>query len=141
MNEHYHIELPKDQREAIRLLEDRIYEYNSSAIKRNDGRLFSILIKGDSQRVVAGVAGWTWASACEITDLWVSQGERKKGMGKRLLEAAEAEARKSGCSQILIRSYSFQAPHFYEKYGFKIEHVINGFPEEHKYYFLTKRLN
>lgn len=140
MNENYHIELPKDQSQAIQFLEDRIYDHNSSVINKNDGRLFSILIKGADQTIVAGVAGWTWASACEITNLWVSENERNKRLGKRLLETAEAEAKKRGCRQILVRSYSFQAPHFYEKYGFEIEHVITGFPEGHDYYFLIKRL-
>lgn len=141
MNENYRAELSRDQPQAIQFLEDRIYEHNSAAINRNDGHLFSIVIKDGDQNIVAGVAGWTWAAACEITNLWVSDHERKKGMGKKLLGAAEEEARKRGCEQILVRSYSFQAPHFYQKNGFKIEHIVDGFPEGHQYYFLLKQLS
>jgi ribosomal protein S18 acetylase RimI-like enzyme len=57
-----------------------------------------------------------------------------------LLEAAEVEAKSKGCLTILVRSYSFQAPQFYERHGYKIEHILNGFPEGYSYYILQKGL-
>lgn len=138
MNKEYRIESAKDPQRVIQFLEDKIYEHNSSAIQVDDGRLFALVI--NNENIVAGISGWTWASACEITNLWVDAEERKKGVGKELLAAAEAQARSCGCHTILIRSYSFQAPNFYEKHGFKIEIKIQDFPEGHYYYILTKRL-
>jgi GNAT superfamily N-acetyltransferase len=57
-----------------------------------------------------------------------------------LLDAAEAEARNNNCSAISLRSYSFQAPQFYKRHGFTIEHVTDNFPEGFQYYFLIKRI-
>ena len=140
MNKKYRIEPGVDSQQLIELLEDRIYEHNSSAINKYDGHLFSQIVKDENKEIIAGIAGWTWAGICEITQLWVSEGHRENGIGKVLLEAAEAEAKSKGCLRILVRSYSFQAPHFYEKYGYEVQHIQAGFPEGYNYYVLIKRI-
>ena len=140
MNDKFKIEVGEDSAEIVRFLEEKIYEHNSSAINKSDGAFFSRIIRNDKGAIVAGIAGWTWASACEVTQLWVNESVRKNGVGKLLLEAAEAEAKSKGCSIMLIKSYEFQAPRFYEKSGYKIEHIQNNFPPGYKYYILTKEI-
>jgi len=141
MNDEYSIESANDPHQVTQLLEDRIYEYNSAETHIDDGRLFSKIIRDRDKEIIAGIAGWTWAGICEITQLWVDRKIRGRGIGKILLEAAELEARSKECRTILVRSYSFQAPHFYEKYGYKTEHIINGFPVGHSYHMLTKQIS
>ena len=141
MDGSYRIEDGIDSELIIQLLEDRIYHHNSRAIYKDDGCLFSRIVRDKSKDVIAGIAGWTWASVCEITQLWVNEKIRKKGLGKLLLEAAEAVAKNKGCHTILVKSYSFQAPGFYEKHGYRIEHVLNGFPQGHNYYTLIKKID
>jgi GNAT superfamily N-acetyltransferase len=135
----YKIENSPDNNKIIQFLDDRIYEFNSETINKKDGRQFSKIIREDKE-IIAGIAGWIWAYACEITLLWVKEEYRKKKLGEKLLKAAEEEAIKAGCNVILIRSYAFQAPFFYEKYGYKIEYIINDFPNGYKYYILIKRI-
>src|SRR5215831_9415340 len=84
----------------IQFLDDKIYEHNAIATGKEDGKLFSKLIYDSDKNVVAGVTGWTWASACEITLFWVRQDYRTKGYGKALLNAAEVEAKKEKCRAI-----------------------------------------
>lgn len=136
----YRIETPSNINEIIQLLDERLYEYNAKTIQKKDGKLFSFIVKEDTAKMVAGIAGWMWANACEITLLWVDEQYRKKGFGKALLRKAEEEAANAGCNVILIRSYAFQAPFFYEKQGYKVEHIIDDFPEGNKYYTLIKRM-
>jgi GNAT superfamily N-acetyltransferase len=136
----YYIEAGIDSQQEIQLLEDKIYEHNAAALNTDDGRLFSRIVKDENKEIIGGIAGWTWAKACEITQLWVDERARKHGIGQALLEAAEAEAKGQGCITILVRSYSFQAPHFYERYGYKPELILNGFPEGYFYYILTKKI-
>lgn len=140
MNKKYSIESSADSQQLIQLLEDKIYDHNSAAINKDDGHLFSRIVKDENKNIIAGIGGWTWAHICEITQLWVDEKVRKNGIGKKLLEAAEAEAKSKGCRTILVRSYSFQAPHFYERHGYKAEHVLNSFPEGHSYYILVKTI-
>jgi GNAT superfamily N-acetyltransferase len=136
----YQVENTKDSQRILQILEDKIYEYNSSKTNRSGGNIFSRIVRNDDGEVIAGVAGWTWAGACEITLLWVQENLRKKGLGKLLLDAAEDEARNNNCSVVLVRSYSFQAPKFYQRHGFTIEHITDNFPEGFQYYFLLKRI-
>jgi ribosomal protein S18 acetylase RimI-like enzyme len=136
----YPVESMSSSQGFIQYLDDRIYDYNSNVIQKQDGEYFSKRIRDSRNNVIAGVSGWTWANACEILTLWVKEEYRQKGLGKKLLRAAELEAIQKKCGVILIRSYSFQAPLFYHKRGYKIEHILDNFPDGHKYYILVKRI-
>jgi ribosomal protein S18 acetylase RimI-like enzyme len=127
--------------QEILFLEDRIYEHNAAQTNRHDGELFSNWMYDSGKSIVAGIIGWTWAGACEITLFWVKQEYRNKGYGEILLKAAEAEAKKKKCKAIILRTYSFQAPGFYQKYGYTVECETKSFPDGFNYFYLMKRLS
>jgi ribosomal protein S18 acetylase RimI-like enzyme len=81
------------------------------------------------------------ATACEITLFWVKENYRNKGYGQALVNAAEAEAKKEKCKTIFLRSYSFQAPSFYQKHGYKVEHKIKDFLLGRSSFCLVKTLS
>jgi GNAT superfamily N-acetyltransferase len=120
-------------------MEDRLYEFNTSQTEQDDGQLFAFIIRNDQQEIIAGLSGWTWAHACEIRTLWVHPAWRGQGYGRDLLAKAEDEARAHGCKVILISSYSFQAPGFYQKFGYELAWKLNDFPPGHQYCYLVKR--
>lgn len=126
--------------EELQFLEERLYEFNSTQTGRDDGQLFAFLVHNEQQEIVAGLSGWTWANACEIRTLWVHPAWRGQGYGRTLLESAEQEAQARGCKVILISSYSFQAPAFYQKCGYQLAGQLNDFPPGHQYCFLVKQL-
>lgn len=125
--------------EELQFLEDRLYEFNSAQTGQDDGQLFSIFIRNDRQEILAGLSGWTWAKACKIQYLWVHSAWRGQGYGSSLLESAEQEARVRGCKVILISSYNFQAPAFYQKRGYQLAWQLNDFPPGHQSCYLVKR--
>lgn len=127
--------------EEIQFLDDMLYEHNVAKTGRDNGKLFSKLIYDSGKKIIAGITGWTWASACEVTFFWVKDDYRKKGYGRILLDAAEEEAKKEKCKAIFIRTFSFQAPQFYQKCGYKVEHEIKDFPFGHSEFLLIKRLD
>ncbi len=126
--------------EEQQFLEDRLYEHNRGQTGRDDGQLFAFFVRNDRREIVAGLSGWTWARACEIRTLWVHPSLRGRGHGRALLESAEQEARARGCEVILVASYSFQAPAFYERCGFQLAWRLDDFPPGHHYCYLVKRL-
>lgn len=78
----------------------------------------------------AGVVGWTHVSVthlvevgtrAELNGLIVAEGQRSLGAGARLLEAAEAWARKHGCPSMSVRSNVIRerAHKFYERQGYE----------------------
>ena len=54
---------------------------------------------------------------------------------------AEAEARKRGCSKATLNTFSFQAPDFYRKFGYRIVATVDGLPEGHRQHALVKELS
>jgi GNAT superfamily N-acetyltransferase len=125
----------------LKFLEDRLYEFNSSQTGRHDGQSFAYFIRNDRQEIIGGISGWTWAYACEIRALWVHPAFRRKGYGSNLLQAAEKEAAEHDCKVILLESYSFQAPAFYQKNGYELTWQLNDFPPGYRYCYLIKRIN
>ena len=126
--------------EEIRFLEERLYDFNVSATGIDDGQWLAIFVRDEQRRIVAGIAGNTWGGCCEIRQLWVDESLRGHGLGKRLLLAAETEARRRSCTQIVLSTHSFQAPKFYEKFGFQVVAAVDDYPRGHRQIYLRKRL-
>ena len=126
--------------DEVQYLEDRLYEFNSAVTGITDGELLAIFVRDDKDRIVAGVCGNTWGGCLEIRQLWVDEARRKQGLGTRLFVAAEQEARRRGCRQILLTTFTFQAPAFYAKHGFKVLATVDDHPRGYQHLLLRKRL-
>ena len=124
----------------VQYLEDRIYEFNSAVTGITDGEWLAIFVRDDDHRIVAGICGNTWGGCAEIRQFWVEEARRKQGLGTRLLGAAEQEARRRGCRQMLLMTFSFQAPAFYTRHGFEVVAVVDDHPRGHKNPLLRKHL-
>ncbi len=127
-------------RAEIEFIDDRIYDYNAARTGKQDGQWLMILERDEKGEMRAGLHGWTWAGCCEVLLLWVREELRGQGLGTALLQAAEREAAARGCSQVILDSYSFQAPGFYQKHGYEVTHVLDDFPPGYKRYYFRKRL-
>jgi len=126
--------------DEVQYLEDRIYEFNSTATGITDGEWLAIFVRDEEDRIVAGICGNTWGGCLEIRQFWVEEARRKQGLGTRLLGAAEQEARRRGCRQIFLMTFTFQAPAFYAKHGFEVVAEVDDHPRGHKNLLLRKRL-
>jgi len=126
--------------DQVQYVEDRIYEFNSAVTGIKDGEWLAIFVRDDTGRIVAGICGNTWGGCCEIRQFWVEESRRGRGLGTRLLVAAEAEARRRGCSQILLMTFTFQAPGFYTRHGFTTLAAVDGYPQGHENLLMRKRL-
>jgi GNAT superfamily N-acetyltransferase len=124
----------------VQFLDDRINEYNVETTGITDGRVLSFIIRDERLEIMAGIYGWTWGAACEIRYLWVREDMRNHGYGKALMAAAEREAIRRGCGQIVLDTHSFQAPRFYQELGFEIIGTHNDYPRGHLKHYLRKAL-
>jgi len=125
--------------DEVQYLEDRLYEFNSSATDIAGGELLAFFVR-ERERIVAGICGNTWGGTCELRQFWVDESQRHCGLGAKLFQAAEQEARRRGCTQIVLMTFSFQAPAFYQRHGFEVLAAIDDHPRGHQNFLMRKRL-
>jgi ribosomal protein S18 acetylase RimI-like enzyme len=136
----HHLDIEDPSGTDIEFLEDRLYEFNADATGIDDGRLLGVFLRDESGTMVAGAAGHTWGETCELRQVWVAASRRRRGLGRRLLAAAESEAVRRGCRQLLLSTFSFQAPDFYRKLGFEVVGEVADYPRGYRHLTLRKRL-
>ena len=122
------------------LLVERIYEFNAKATGNFDGRLLGGRLRDDDGELVGAFNGHTWGGCCVIAHLWVHESHRGRGLGRALLQAAEAEALRRGCERIALSTHSFQAPAFYERLGYEKQAEFRGEPRGYANIVYAKRL-
>ena len=111
-------------------LSDELDAYNFAAVGRSDLEEFTVKAEDPQGELVAGLSGWTWGTCAGIGMVWVREDARASGWGSRLLDAAEAVARDRGCRQVLVSSFTFQAPGFYRRHGYTEFARSEGLPVE-----------
>jgi len=94
----------------------------------------------ESGEVLGGLWGRTARRYLSIELVYVPDAWRGAGLGHRLVEMAEDEARRRGCVGVWLDSYSFQAPEFYERLGYEEFGVLDDYPPGHRRHFFRKRL-
>jgi GNAT superfamily N-acetyltransferase len=111
-------------------LDAELSAYNLETSGVHVRSVFTVKIEDDAGDLVAGLSGWTWGTCAGISLVWVREDRRTQGAGARLLAAADRVARERGCHQIVVSSFTFQAPGFYERLGFVETGRIEGLPIE-----------
>jgi ribosomal protein S18 acetylase RimI-like enzyme len=89
---------------------------------------------------LAGLVGETFFGWMFVSLLWVSERHRGNGWGSSLMRTAEAEARERGVRHVYLDSFSFQAPAFYEKLGYREFGRLKDFPAGYDRVWMTKAL-
>ena len=104
--------------------------YNTAASGVEDQREFTVRAEDADGHLLAGLSGWTWGTCAGVAMIWVREDHRRGGLGRQLLAAAEQVARERGCTRLTVSSFTFQAPAFYERYGFVETGRTEGLPVE-----------
>lgn len=127
--------------ELVEELRSRLAAYNVAHASIEDETRFGVFGRDSQGDLVAGLYARSWGRLLEIRMLWVHDNLRAKGIGRQLLLIAEQEARRRNCRQIVLDTFTFQAPEFYTKLGFETFGVVEGFPEGIKKYYMRKTLD
>jgi GNAT superfamily N-acetyltransferase len=138
---HIQVEIRNDRSDLEMFLGDRLYEFNSRATGIFDGELLHASVEDEAGNIGAAISGHTWGGCCEIGRLWVHESMRGTGTGTALMEAAEREATRRGCHQMVLSTHSFQAPRFYEKLGFQRLAAVPNYPRGHENIVYIKYLS
>lgn len=106
----------------------------------DDHRPFAALVRDAAGQTLGGAIGASYYGWLFISMLHLPAGLRRQGLGRRIMQAAEAEARARGCVGLRLDTFSFQAPGFYEKLGFTRIGTLVDDPPGHARHFYSKTL-
>jgi 8-oxo-dGTP pyrophosphatase MutT (NUDIX family)/GNAT superfamily N-acetyltransferase len=113
--------------------------YNRSFLGDTRPSRLAVFVRDEARRVVAGLAGSTYAGWLFVADLWVEAELRRRGIGRELLARAERRAAELGCHSVWLDTFSFQAPNFYRRLGYEVYGALD-YPPRHRRLFLAKPL-
>jgi len=117
-----------------------ISEYNEKEGGESNSQLLCYVLQIPDQEVVGGVIGETHWDWLYVNLMWIREDLRGRGFGHKLLTFAEDEARQRGAKNAYLDTFSFQAPGFYKKHGYRVFGELKEFPTGHQRYYLKKEL-
>jgi GNAT superfamily N-acetyltransferase len=125
-----------DDREVI---DEALGEYNAPFLRNPSYSYFGLFLRDDNDAVRGGLIANAYAGWLFINLLWVHADLRRERIGSRLIAEAEQRALAFGCHSAWVDTFSFQAPEFYRKLGYR-EFARLDYPPDHERIFLRKRL-
>ena len=124
----------------INEIHEMLKEYNLRHREASANVPIGIFLEDEKNKKFAGLTGETFGNWLSIRFLFVSEALRGQGIGSKLLEAAESEARRRGCKFAFVDTFSFQAPEFYKKHGYREVFTLEEYPYTEKRHYYTKKL-
>ena len=99
-----------------------------------------LVLRNPLGSVVGGITAISQFRVLHLDALWVSKEYRTQGHGGRLVLQAEQLGFEKGCIASQTQTFSFQAPGFYQKIGYQVLGIYDGYPDGITEYTLMKRL-
>jgi GNAT superfamily N-acetyltransferase len=130
----------KIKKQDEELIYQGLLDYNLARIEDKNPRDLGVYLQDEAGEKVGGLIGNTHGNWLFVKYLWVREDLRGQNIGSELLKQAEETAKGRGCRYAFLDTFSFQAPSFYEKHGYKNVFVLEEYPVTGKRYYFTKTL-
>jgi GNAT superfamily N-acetyltransferase len=101
----------------------------------------TILAKDAAGALIGGLDGFTHWRWLYVQRLWIGKPWRGQGLGRRLLNEAEAQARARDCVGVYLDTFDEGAAEFYRRCGFERFGRIDDFPPGASRIFLMKHFD
>lgn len=117
-----------------------LVRFNESRAGPSGNRPLVIELRGADGAIAGGLWGVTAYGWLFTQLLVVPEGARGRGLGRRVMALAEAEAKRRGCHAAWLDTFEFQAKDFYEQIGYSCFAALPDFPRGSARYFMRKEL-
>ncbi|ORO54630.1 GNAT family N-acetyltransferase [Streptococcus oralis subsp. oralis] len=135
-----HIRLENKESHKAQEIGDLIRAYNRSKREEAESEPLNLYLEDEKGNLMAGLVAETFGNWLEIEYLFVKEELRGQGIGSKLLQRAESEAKKRNCRFAFVNTYQFQAPDFYLSHGYKEVFILQDYPYTGKRYYYQKNL-
>jgi ribosomal protein S18 acetylase RimI-like enzyme len=130
----------KNKRSAMRRLWSGLNRYNLAQAGPFRFKRTVLTVRSARGAILGGLILQSYWRESYVELLWLSDRARRLGWGRRLMAEAERRARERGSLLMHLNTYSFQAPGFYQKLGFRRVGGMIGSPAGASRHFYVKRL-
>ncbi len=120
---------------------DGLRAFNEERLGRSARPIpLSVFVRDEADNVQGGLIGQMLFDWLYVEKLWLPDSSRGTGMGAHMLAAAEQHAIERGCRWAHLQTLDHQALSFYERLGYQVFGVLDGYPPGGKRYYLRKAL-
>ena len=120
--------LENEESQKAQEIGNLIRAYNRSKREEAESVPLNLYVEDEKGYLLAGLVAETFGNWLEIEYLFVKEELRGQGIGSKLLQQAESEAKNRNCCFAFVNTYQFQAPDFYQKYGYKEVFALKNYP-------------
>lgn len=135
-----HVRLENKESLKAQEIGDLIRAYNRSKREEVESEPLNLYLEDEKGNLMAGLVAETFGNWLEIEYLFVKEELWGQGIGSKLLQRAESEAKKRNCRFAFVNTYQFQAPDFYLSHGYKEVFILQDYPYTGKRYYYQKDL-
>lgn len=120
---------------------EKLRDFNTPFLENSNDEKVMFYLTSANDTVEAGLVARIRGIWLEINYLMVQESLRGQGVGKKLVNKAEAFAIQQGCRFAFLHTFSFQARPFYEKLGYTVKFTQHDYPDVgYQQFYLTKKL-
>lgn len=134
-----HQEIQKDS-DFIR---QKVIEHNRNSLPEQQHNAYgktSFMARDEAGDIIGGITGsYSW-QMMQIDFLWVDPAQQGSGIAAKLIAKIEQHAHELKCTRVTVDTFSFQAPEFYRKQGFREFGILEDHPSGHSQHYFEKRL-
>jgi len=98
-----------------------------------------LVAKDQANVLIGGLSAWTTLSNLIFNHIWIQEKFRRKGLGRMLMTEMEKIARENACLASQAYCFSFQTLGFFQKIGYQVLGVSDGYPPPVREYYLIKK--
>ena len=113
---------------------------SGQALRKDEFETFILTVSDLDDNMTAGCKGEIAFQSAHVSEVWVDEQHRGKGVGSALLDKAEAYAAQRGCTRIHLETRSETARRLYEKLGYSVFGRLSNYDGEIPFYYLEKRV-
>jgi GNAT superfamily N-acetyltransferase len=118
----------------------RLQHFNDTTGPSAKYKSIVLSLEDSKNNVVGGLCGQCAYEWFHIEAVVVPEDARGMGLGRALMQQAEAIAASHGCTGVWLGTLAFQARGFYEKLGYSLFGELDNFPSGGSYFFMRKEL-
>jgi len=101
---------------------------------------FHVMARDIAGVLQGGIRATCYWNTLHLELLWLSEDARGSGVGRKLIDQAEAFAVENNCENAFVETTSWQAKPFYEKNGYRLMATLHNRPKGHSTHYLSKLL-